>query len=235
MELKGTCNHQDHAGVGVAVPDELNAWRVAQLKKMGSNAIRTSHNPPTPELLDACDRLGMMVMDENRAYGINPEQLGQLKSMMRRDRNHPSVVIWSLGNEEWSLESNPKGTRVTQTMQTFAQTLDPTRRFTVADSGGWGWGSSISIDVMGFNYFTHGDSPEPATKITTPNSRKSPLSPPRTAALFRTRGIYVKDEGHQHLTAYDENKPAWGELAEASWSHYAARPVCGGIVHLDRI
>ncbi len=229
VELKGTCNHQDHAGVGVAVPDELNAWRVAQLKKMGSNAIRTSHNPPTPELLDACDRLGMMVMDENRSYGINPEQLGQLESMMRRDRNHPSVVIWSLGNEEWVIESHPEGERVTQTMQTFAQALDPSRRFTVAISGGWEWGSSISIDVMGFNYYTHGVTPETGNDHYHARFPQKPCVASEDGSTFSTRGIYVKDEAHQHLTAYDENKPAWGGLAEESWPHYAVRPYVAGL------
>ena len=229
VELKGTCNHQDHAGVGVAVPDELNAWRVGQLKKMGSNAIRTSHNPPTPELLDACDRLGMMVMDENRSEGINGEQLGQLESMMRRDRNHPCVVIWSLGNEEWDLESHPQGTRVTQTAQTFAQTLDPSRRFTVAISGGWGWGSSISIDVMGFNYYTHGENRETGNEIYHAKFPQKPCVASEDGSTFSTRGIYVKDEAHQHLTAYDENKPSWGGLAEESWSHYAVRPYVAGL------
>lgn len=229
IELKGTCNHQDHAGVGVAVPDELNRWRLEQLKKMGCNAIRTSHNPPTPELLDACDQLGMMVMDENRAYGINPEQLGQLESLMRRDRNHPSVIIWSLGNEEWGLESNDKGTRVTQTIQNFAKTLDPTRRFTVADSGGWNWGSSISIDVMGFNYFTHGDNPVTGNEDYHAKFPQKPCVATEDGSTFGTRGIYVKDEAHQHLTAYDENKPNWGSLAEESWSHYAARPWVAGL------
>ncbi len=95
VELKGTCNHQDAGGVGVAVPDALNVYRLDQLKKMGCNAIRTSHNAPTPELLDACDRLGMLVMDENREYGINPQELDELKAMILRDRNHPSVIIWS--------------------------------------------------------------------------------------------------------------------------------------------
>jgi len=229
VELKGTCNHQDHAGVGVAVPDELNAWRVGQLKKMGSNAIRTSHNPPTPELLDACDRLGMMVMDENRSEGINGEQLGQLESMMRRDRNHPCVVIWSLGNEEWDLESHPQGTRVTQTVQTFAQTLDPSRRFTVAISGGWGWGSSISIDVMGFNYYTHGEKRETGNELYHAKFPRKPCVASEDGSTFSTRGIYVKDEAHQYLTAYDENKPSWGGLAEESWSHYAMRPYVAGL------
>ena len=224
VELKGTCNHQDHAGVGVAVPDELNAWRVAQLKKMGANAIRTSHNPPTPELLDACDRLGMMVMDETRSEGINAAELGQLESMMRRDRNHPCVVIWSLGNEEFGIEGNPKGTRITQTMQTFAQALDPTRRFTLAISGGWERGSSLSIDVMGFNYFTHGDGDRFHARFP-----RKPCVATEEGSTVSTRGVYVKDEAHQHLTAYDTNRPRWGNLAETSWSHYAARPYVAGL------
>jgi len=71
--LKGTCNHQDHAGVGAALPDALQYFRIAKLKEMGGNACRTSHNPPTPELLDACDRLGLLVMDENRLLGSDEE------------------------------------------------------------------------------------------------------------------------------------------------------------------
>ena len=224
VELKGTCDHQDAGCVGVAVPDALNVFRVEQLKKMGSNAIRTSHNAPTPALLDACDRLGMLVMDENREYGINSQELGGLKSMMLRDRNHPCVIIWSIGNEEWNIEGNDKGTRVTQTMQTFAHRLDPTRPCTVAISGGWGHGSSTSIDVMGFNYFTHGNNDEYHQQF--PNKASVATE---DASTFSTRGIYVEDLDHQHLTAYDTNKPAWGATAEASWSHYAARPYVAGL------
>ena len=72
VKLKGTNNHQDHAGVGAAIPDALQEFRIAQLKEFGSNAYRSSHNPPTPELLDACDRLGMLVIDENRLMGTSP-------------------------------------------------------------------------------------------------------------------------------------------------------------------
>src|ERR1035437_8884281 len=229
VELKGTCDHQDAAGVGVAVPDELNAFRVAHLKNMGSNAIRTSHNAPTPELLEACDRLGMLVMDENREYGINPQELGQLERLMLRDRNHPCVVIWSLGNEEWPIEGNEKGTRVTQTMQTFAQRLDPTRLCTVAISGGWGNGNSVSIDVMGFNYFTHGDGRDTGNDRYHAKFPDKPSVATEDASTFSTRGIYVQDRDHQHLTAYDTNKPDWGITAEESWSHYAARPYVAGL------
>ena len=205
-----------------------NIFRIEQLKKMGSNAIRTSHNTPTPELLDACDRLGMLVMDENRETGINAQQLDGLKRLILRDRNHPSVIIWSLGNEEWSIEGNEKGTRVTQTMQTFVQRLDPTRRITVAISGGWGNGSSISIDVMGFNYFTHGDGRDTGTDRYHAKFPYKPSVATEDGAAFSTRGIYVEDRGSQHLTAYDRNKVDWNVLAEESLMHYAARPYVAG-------
>jgi beta-galactosidase len=224
VELKGTCDHQDHAGVGVAVPDELDVFRVQQLKKMGSNAIRTSHNPPAPELLDACDRLGMLVMDENRLMGTTPEVYSQLERFMKRDRNHPCVVIWSLGNEEWNIESNQRGARITATMQAHARALDSTRRFTSAISGGWGKGTSTSIDVMGFNYFTHGNNDEYHAQFP-----DKPSVATEDASTFSTRGIYVEDLAQQHLTAYDTNKPKWGLTAEESWMHYAARPYVAGL------
>lgn len=223
VELKGTCDHQDAAGVGVAVPDAVNLYRVEQLKKMGSNAIRTSHNAPTPELLDACDRLGMLVMDENREYGINPQELDELKSLIRRDRNHPCVIIWSLGNEEWHVQGDEMGALITQTMQTLAHRLDPTRLCTVAVSGGWGQGSSTTIDVMGFNYFTHGDGDAYHKQFP-----DKPSVGTEDGSTFSTRGIYIEDRARQHLTAYDVNKPDWGLLAEESWKHYAARPYVAG-------
>ena len=100
VKLKGTCNHQDHAGVGAALPDRIQYYRVERLKDMGSNAYRTSHNPPTPELVDACDQLGMLMMCETRMMDSTPEGLRQLERMIRCHRNHPSIVIWSVGNEE---------------------------------------------------------------------------------------------------------------------------------------
>ena len=188
VKLKGTNNHQDHAGVGVAIPDALQEFRIARLKEMGSNAYRCSHNPPTPELLDACDRLGMLVIDENRLMGTTPELLGQLKRLILRDRNHPSVVIWSLGNEEWAFEGNITGERIAATMQTFAKRLDPTRRTTVAISGGWGQGISRVIDVMGYNYISHGSTDEHHAKF--PNQ---PGIGTEETTTQGTRGIYFDD------------------------------------------
>ena len=117
--------------MGAALPDRLQYYRIERLKEMGSNAYRTSHNPPTPELLDACDRLGMLVMDETRMMSSNPEGLSQLERLVRRDRNHPSVVIWSLGNEEPE-QGNERGARIVATMKRLVRRLDPTRLVTAA-------------------------------------------------------------------------------------------------------
>ena len=110
IEIQGTASHQDLAGVGIAVPDSLQAWRVEQLKKTGCNAWRTAHNPPSEALLEACDCLGMMVMDENRHLGATyvhhtnkgtpAGDLADLATMIQRDRNHPSIIMWSMCNEE---------------------------------------------------------------------------------------------------------------------------------------
>ncbi|HET7116648.1 MAG TPA: glycoside hydrolase family 2 TIM barrel-domain containing protein, partial [Hanamia sp.] len=86
VKIKGVCNHQDHAGVGTALPDYLQYYRIGLLKQMGANAYRTSHNPPTPELLDACDSLGMIVLDENRLLNSSPEYMSQFERLILRDR-----------------------------------------------------------------------------------------------------------------------------------------------------
>ncbi len=224
VKLQGTDNHQDHAGVGVAIPDALQEFRILQLKKMGCNAYRTSHNPPTPELLDACDRLGMVVMDENRLMGTSDFHLNHLKRLILRDRNHPSIILWSMGNEEWTIEGNEQGERIVAAMQAIARRLDPTRRTTLASSGNWGRGYSISIDVMGFNYYTHGNTDDYHAAF--PNK---PSVGTEEGATFCTRGVYVEDRERAHLTAYDKNSPRWGSLAEQGWTHYADRPYVAGM------
>src|SRR6185437_11186265 len=124
--IKGTCNHQDHAGVGIGIPDALQYFRVAKLKEMGGNAIRTSHNEPAAELVEACDHLGMLVMDETRNFASDPQALANLEQQIRRDRNHPSVFIWSLGNEEPRQRTEADGA-IARSMRRLAHKLDPTR------------------------------------------------------------------------------------------------------------
>ena len=99
VKINGVNLHHDFAGVGVALPDRVNTYRLEKLKEMGANAIRTSHNPPTAEVLDAADRLGILVLVENRHMGTSQDVLGTVESMVRRDRNHPSVIGWSMNNE----------------------------------------------------------------------------------------------------------------------------------------
>lgn len=224
VELKGTNNHHDHAGVGAAMPDALQEFRIARLKEMGSNAYRCSHNPPTPELLDACDRLGMLVIDENRLMGTTPELLGQLKRLILRDRNHPSVIIWSLGNEEWAFEGNITGERIAATMQAFAKRLDPTRRITVAISGGWGKGISKVIDVMGYNYISHGSTDEHHAKF--PNQ---PGIGTEQTTTRGTRGIYFDDKTNAHMAPLQEGLT--GGNIETGWKHYAVRPYLAGLFY----
>jgi beta-galactosidase len=222
--LKGTNNHQDHAGVGVALPDALQEFRLKRLKEMGGNAYRTSHHPPTPELLDACDRLGVLVIDENRLMGPSPEQLSQLEAMIRRDRNHPSVILWSVGNEEWKIEGNEKGARISASMQAFAKRLDPTRRTSVAISGGWGAGSSSTADVMGYNYSTHGRTDEQHAKFP---QQPGYLSEETTAQ--HTRGIYFTDAARAHQSHDPDRIGDSGGNCIMGWKHIAARPYLAGI------
>ena len=99
-KLQGVCIHQDHAGVGVAVPDSIWEYRLRRLKELGVNAIRFSHNAPASEVLDLVDRMGFVVMDENRNFNPSPDYMKQLEWMVRRDRHHPGIILWSVFNEE---------------------------------------------------------------------------------------------------------------------------------------
>jgi beta-galactosidase len=226
-ELYGTCNHQDMAGVGAALPDALQSFRVAKLKEFGCNAIRTSHNPPTPELLDACDRLGMLIMDESRLLGSDSENLRKWDDQIRRDRNHPSVAIWSVANEEFSVQSSPQGGSVARTMQNYVKQLDPTRPVTyAAPEGDTFAGINGVIEVRGWNYHVgrdmdsyhakHPDQPEVGTE---------------QASTVSTRGIYANDKERGYVAAYDDNAPSWATTTEKWWSYFADRPwLSGGFV-----
>ena len=224
-EIKGTCNHQDHAGVGSALPDRLQYFRVSRLKDMGDNGIRTSHNPPTPELLEACDRLGMMVMDENRLLGSDAQNLDSLAGLIRRDRNHPSVIIWSLFNEE-NEQTTPTAGRITATMQRLAHELDPTRLCTAAANVGNVFeGVNSVLDVRGWNYHpTDVDAYHKAHPTQPENGTEQ-------ASTVCTRGIYANDTQRGYVSSYDDNAPPWATTAEFWWKIFAARPwLSGGFV-----
>ena len=223
--LKGTCNHQDHAGVGAALPDRLQYFRVARLKEMGDNAYRTSHNPPTPELLEACDRLGMLVMDENRLLGSDPQNLDRLERLVLRDRNHPSVFLWSIANEEFKVQTSPVGGRVAETMQALVKRLDPTRPVTyAANVGNVFEGINRVIEVRGWNYFV-GETNMDAYHAAHP---RQPNVGTEQGSTVSTRGIYANDKSRGYVSAYDDNAPSWAHTAETWWSFFAPRPWLSG-------
>ena len=226
VKIQGTNNHQDHAGVGSALPDYLQYYRIRLLKEMGSNAYRASHNPPTPELLEACDSLGMLVMDEHRLLNSSPEYMDQLERLIKRDRNHPSIFMWSIGNEEGYLQTNSTGKRIAQTLLNKQIELDPTRTSTyAADLGNVFGGINEVIPVRGFNYRQfavadyHKDHPT------------HPLMGTEMGSTVTTRGIYEKDSVRGYLPDQDITAPWWASKAEDWWVLAAENPYwMGGFV-----
>ncbi len=234
VKIQGTCNHQDFAGVGIAMPDNLLEWRIRKLKEMGCNAYRMSHNPPARELLDACDRLGMLVMDENRHLGdtyrdhtppgTRYSDLSDLRDMVLRDRNHPSVIVWSMCNEE-GLQGSDEGATIFDAMKQEVLANDPSRPITCAMNGGWGHGISLVEDLQGCNY-----SPTEYDGFHSAFPDK-PMYGSETASAVSTRGEYVNDPVKGYVSAYDVNAPSWAQTAETAWRALATRPfMAGGFV-----
>jgi beta-galactosidase len=222
VKIKGTCNHQDHAGVGAALPDRLQAFRIAVLKDMGGNAVRTSHNMPTPEWVQACDRMGMMMMCETRLMSSNPEGLAQLETMVKRYRNSPSIILWSMGNEEWTMMPQPQGVRVIDDMIRRTHWLDPTRLCSAAVNAAFETHFPEQLDVMGFNY---------NLKVHDAWHKAHPKTPSvgsETASTVSTRGIYITDKLRNWVSAYDLNHTSWSQLAEEWWKFYGTREWLSG-------
>ncbi|MNQ64757.1 Beta-galactosidase [compost metagenome] len=153
MKVKGMCVHQDHAGVGTAVPDALVYYRIKLLKEMGVNAYRCSHNPPSKSVLEACDKLGMMVLDEIRVIGTGKEYYEQFEKLILRDRNHASIMLWSFGNEETGVQNTDLGRRMAHTLVQRQKELDPSRLSTYGGNNDIKYlGINQEMDVRGFNY-----------------------------------------------------------------------------------
>jgi beta-galactosidase len=212
LKIKGTNNHQDHAGVGSALPDYLQYYRIKLLKEMGSNAYRTSHHAPTPELLEACDSLGMLVLDEQRLLNSSSEYVNQFKRLIKRDRNHPSVFLWSIGNEEQNIQGNEYGKRIAQSLLAIQKELDPSRTSTyAADMGNDFKGVNEVIPIRGFNYREyavadyHRDHPN------------QPLLGTEMGSTVTTRGIYEKDSIRAYVPDQDITAPWWASKAETWW------------------
>jgi len=223
LKIQGTCNHQDHAGVGAALPDALQGFRLSALQSMGCNAVRTSHNIPAPEWVEACDRMGMMMMCETRTSNSNAEGLDQLTAMIKRYRNSPSIIVWSIGNEENSLEGAmaEQGAKIAGTMVELCHELDPTRPVTSAVNGDNEKGVSEPLDVIGFNY--HEEFPDAFHK----KHPRRPVFGSETASDVSTRGEYFTDHARNVVSSFDGEVP-WHKSPENWWKFYSAREWTAG-------
>ena len=224
LKLRGVNLHQDHAGVGTAMPEALMAWRIRQRKELGCNAYRSSHNPASPALLDICDHEGILVIDENRLTGINEEHLRLLERLIKRDRNHPSVILWSCGNEEWGIENNVQGTRLAEAMKEYVRLFDPTRPSTLANAGG----SELikGVDVVGYNYISQND--------VVNRRRQHPVWRIVGTEEFTgcgTRGVYFNSPdvpGRMRSMNFDEKGYGVENVIERGWRFYAEHDWAAG-------
>lgn len=224
--IKGVCVHQDFAGVGSALPDRVNEYKIELLKEMGVNAYRAAHHPPTPELLDACDRLGIMVMDENRKLDSSPEGLRNLELLMLRDRNHPSIILWSMENEE-VLEGTPTGRRILDTMARRARKLDPTRPVLAAMNHSHNKaGYADVIDVVGYNYGQYDNNRDVRDHEAHPDRI---ILGSESASYTTTRGIYADDDDKGYCSEYGTNIAAWCCSVEKAWGDVMAHRFLTGV------
>ncbi len=208
IKIKGLCCHHDHAGVGIGMPEGVDEYRISEMKSMGANALRSSHYPASQSFLDACDRLGMLVFDETRRMSSAPEDIECLRTMVKSARNHPSVFLWGIGNEEIFSQNRPETERTTRTMIAEIRKLDKTRPVTSAvvcwdgtaryDNAQNYIHVTKNLDVMGFNYCPtawddyHTRVPSQPVIITEATSNSS------------TRGCYSTDESKGLYFALDD-------------------------------
>jgi beta-galactosidase len=244
VKLQGVNMHQDHVGVGVAMPDRLFAWRLERLKEMGCNAIRMSHNPVAPVLLDECDRIGLLVIAENRHLGdtyadqtprgTRAVEHGDLTSLVRRDRNHPSIILWSLCNEQ-QIQGTPEAAAMAKAMKQRVEELDPTRLVTAAMNGGFTnmQGFLGVLDVIGVNY-----NPGVYDRVHAVVP-KTPMLATEIASEIGTRGFYGMshwenywgDKERGYVAAYSINAGPGGQTVENAWPPVATKDyMAGGFV-----
>lgn len=244
--LKGVCLHHDAGALGAVWNNTAWERRLKMLKEMGCNAIRTSHNPPAPELLDLCDRMGFVVMDEltdtwtipkkpnGYALLFNDWAEKDLKAMIHRDRNHPSVILWSIGNETGE-QGYPDLYHIPARLTEICHNEDPTRLTTFGSDNPWASEQEFrnTMDVYGFNY-----KPHLYSKFHEANPGK-PYLGSETASTISTRGKYffpIEEDprGKEHseidfqVSSYDLHTVPWGQTPEQEWKDEDANPTCLG-------
>lgn len=227
VKIKGVNMHLDHAGVGVAVGRELWKYRIEQLKWMGSNAIRSSHNPASPTMLDLCDEMGMLVMDENRLMGINDEHINYLRRMIERDRNHPCIILWSIGNEEWAIEGTESGEKIARLMCAYVHRFDSTRLATAGNAGGCEL--IKGLDVQGYNYIAQND----VDGLRAANPQWKAVGTEETSGCG-TRDVYYTDAQRGWMASINRNpgeQVGMKNVIERGWQFYDKRPWLGGLFY----
>ena len=223
IKIKGVCNHQDHAGVGVAIPDGIWEFRLRKLKEMGVNAYRCAHNPPSNEFLNICDSIGLMVFDENRVFNTSPVYTSQLEWMVRRDRNRPSVILWSVFNEE-PMQATSNGYEMARRMSDVVKQLDTSRPVTAAMNGGFFSALNVghAVDLVGTNYQIkdydrfHEQYPDKA------------FTSSEDGSAFMTRGEFKTDKSKNIMSSYDTEAARWGATHRNAWKKIAERPFMAG-------
>lgn len=222
VKLKGVCCHQDHAGVGVAVPYAVKEYRIGILREMGANAYRSAHNPD-PEILDICDRVGMLVMQENRTFSSDEAALEELRGIVRETRNHPSAIMYSIFNEE-PLQGTERGARIAARMRAVIHRMDDSRPVIGAFNGGYldETGAVSALDGVGLNYNSrwydefHRKFPE------------IPLIASETTSACMVRGEYETDEERHVIGSYDSFSVAWGNTHRDAWKMVEERKFVAG-------
>lgn len=233
LKINGVCLHQDFVGVGIAMTDAMVMYRLQLMKEMGVNAIRCVHHPASKAVMGACDRLGLMVMNETRQFGSSPEALRQLRSIVKRDRNHVSIILWSLGNEE-VIQNNMLGRRMAETVIREIRKLTRNAYITyAANNGAMYQGVNERMDVRGINYIRIGSNEAIgyAPDLYHKEHKDQPLFCSEEASSLTVRGIYKDDVQKGYLDSYGENTFSWGSTPEGYLKYCMNREFfCGGFI-----
>ncbi len=238
VKLQGVCMHHDLGALGTAVNRRATERQLQIMKSMGVNAIRTSHNPPSPEVLEYCDKLGLLVMDEafdvwRRAkipndYSKYFDQWSErdIRDMARRDRNHPSIIMWSIGNEIHE-QGSPQGAEIAATLSRYFREEDPTRPTTAGFNNHLAAiknGLAVNVDVPGFNY-----KPWDYARVLDEHPDWL-LVGSETSSVVSSRGVYhlplEKYQKHDslQLTSYDIISPPWAYLPDPEFAAQEKSP-----------
>lgn len=225
LQIKGTANHQDFAGVGIALPDKLQEYKVRLLKEMGCNAYRCAHHMSV-DIPSICDRLGMLVVAENRRLDSSPEGILDLEELVRHGRSHPSIILWCVENEE-VIEGTPIATRLVKRLKNVVHHLDSSRPVMAAVNHGQnsnGYGDAL--DILGYNYGQTDGQKDIEDHKCFPDRK---IIGSECASCVHTRGIYETDSARGYLSSYARELPSWCCTPEKAWTDVVDNPFLTGV------